>query len=121
MPGKGVDVGDDERPAGGGGRSADSFAEGDPHARGHALKRAEHELRASREVEAAPVDAVERPGQMGGSVGQVRERVVFLRQESRERDRELPVARILGERPIEDNCLHAADSNLPASPVRIAS
>ena len=80
-----VHVGDHERLAPGGGRAADPLAERNPHARGLALEGSEDELLAAEEVEAAPVDAVERPGQEAGGVGEIRERVRLSVEERNQR------------------------------------
>ena len=83
MARKGEDVRHDEGLPARRGGAADSLSERDPHARGLALERAEHELLAAQQVEAAPVDPVERRREQAGRVREIGERVGLTLEQRR--------------------------------------
>src|SRR5689334_15063737 len=104
---KGVDVGHDECLAPRRGRAADAPAERDAHAGRLALEGSEDELALAQQVEAAPVDALERAGEEARRVGEVRERVGLALEERPERRGELGVERRFGEAAVDRRFEHA--------------
>jgi nucleoside-diphosphate-sugar epimerase len=107
VSGKPVHVGHDDGLPARGGLAANAFPDRDSNTGGLALERAEHEIVAAQNVEAAPVDAVERVREERDRVGDVRERVGLALQERRERGFEIAVALSLGPGRIDLNFEHA--------------
>ena len=96
VSGEAVDVRhDDCRPVARG-RAANALADRNANAGGFALERTQNEVLAAQQVEAAPVDRLERVKEKSRRVGQVRERVGLVVEELTEGRREDAIAFRLG-------------------------
>ena len=102
-----VHVRHDEGLAPGRGRAADTLPERDAHARRLALEWPQHELLAAQQVEAAPVDPLERVREQPGGVGEVRDRVRLALEERLERAGKRGVEGRLGEAAVDRRLEHA--------------